>query len=321
MVAVGEMMGYVDLRKKDKSLQSLLVPPNPGSMVYLPYLEFLEDLFMRALNGNPFEQALHLGSLEYLASNKMGEVKQLGFYLDASDLMKHHLLITGISGSGKTHTANVIIEELVNKTYHPVVVLDPHGENVTVGLAGRRLNKLVEEGRVSRKEYAFDFSVLIYTCNMERVNANLQSHDLTLGKDRFHIKPVFNHWTEIHNEKVEHEIKHELKDMIGSFKVTILDSMGLSAEERQRLFVNFVEALWSSRVDGDAEQLMLVIEEAEALEAGTIGRIASEGNKLGISLCLLSQHPTGIDDRILSQMGIQMIGRTTDAMTWSTSGT
>lgn len=55
------------------------------------------------------------------------------------------------------------------------------------------------------------------------------------------------------------------------------------------------------------------LREAESLEAEMVGRIASEGRKFGVSLCLLSQHPTEMGDRVLSQMGIQVMGRTTNA--------
>ena len=58
---------------------------------------------------------------------------------------------------------------------------------------------------------------------------------------------------------------------------------------------------------------MLVVEEADALGDEIVGRIASEGRRLGISMCLLTQHPTEIGGKALSQMGTQIMGRTTDA--------
>jgi DNA helicase HerA-like ATPase len=36
---------------------------------------------------------------------------------------------------------------------------------------------------------------------------------------------------------------------------------------------------------------------------------ASEARKIGISMCLISKHPTDLGSEILSQMGIQIIGR------------
>jgi hypothetical protein len=68
-VAAGEILGYVDLRDPEvRPLRRLSVLPAPGSKVYLPYLEFVEDVFLRDLNGKPFGHALDVGTLESRAA-------------------------------------------------------------------------------------------------------------------------------------------------------------------------------------------------------------------------------------------------------------
>jgi DNA helicase HerA-like ATPase len=58
---------------------------------------------------------------------------------------------------------------------------------------------------------------------------------------------------------------------------------------------------------------LLVVDEAEAMEGSWLARIASEGRKQGCMMCLLSQHPTQIAGRVLSQMSTHVVGRLTDA--------
>jgi hypothetical protein len=55
----------------------------------------------------------------------------------------------------------------------------------------------------------------------------------------------------------------------------------------------------------------MMVEENKALEEETLKKIASEGRKMGISMCLLTQHPAEIDGLVMSQMGTQFMGRTT----------
>jgi DNA helicase HerA-like ATPase len=97
--------------------------------------------------------------------------------------------------------------------------------------------------------------------------------------------------------------------------ITILDISGLPAEIVDvvvsvlcRMIFDF--AMWSDRADG--QPVLLVCEEAhryapqdEALGFGptklAISRIAKEGRKYGVSLCLVSQRPSELSTSILSQ--------------------
>ncbi|UCH01723.1 MAG: ATP-binding protein [Candidatus Bathyarchaeota archaeon] len=301
IMATSEIIGYIDLRDPTtKPLRKLNVPPKPGSKVYLPYYEFLEDIFLRRLDGKPLKHSIHLGKLESKAHCRADGFKELNFYMGATDFTNQHFLISGISGSGKTHTATVIIEELANKTNHPIIVLDPFGEYTSIGIAGKSLKQMREEGNVTLDNYPFDFSVSIHTSNKERVINNLKES------------------AKIHKEYTNFSIKHirkkkELEIDVKRNQITILDAKELSLEERQRFFISYVKAFWNDRVDGRGEPFLLVIEEPQALEGSMINRIASEGRKIGVSMCLLSQHPTMIDSRILSQMGTMIMGRTIDA--------
>ncbi|OYT30813.1 MAG: ATP-binding protein, partial [Thermofilum sp. ex4484_79] len=54
------------------------------------------------------------------------------FYLDPDDLMTHGAII-GMTGSGKTGAAIVLIEEMILKKI-PVIVIDPKGDAVNIAL-------------------------------------------------------------------------------------------------------------------------------------------------------------------------------------------
>jgi DNA helicase HerA-like ATPase len=314
-VATSEIQGYVDLRDPEaRPLRELSVPPSPGSKVYLPSFEFLEDVLLRDLKGKPFVHSLRLGILESQAVAKSGEVKPLSFCMNAEDLMNQHLLIAGVSGSGKTHTAMVIVEELANKTRYPVVVLDPHGEYLTVGLAGRHLQELTADDPATMKNYPFSFRVSLYAYDPDRAVKTFKRLGVESGKGgKFSVESVPGEWSKACSGKAEAEMKEALKEGVKPSQVAIIDASGLPEDERGNFFTCCVKALWQARVQGSTEPFMLVVEDSATVETETLERIASEGRKAGVSMCLLSQHPTKVSRAVLSQTGAQLIGRSTDA--------
>jgi DNA helicase HerA-like ATPase len=137
MLATAQIIGYIDLRNEEQPLSKLLVPPNPGCRIYMPYASFLEDAFKRGTEGKPYKQPLHLGKAEVFAASQEANDQQINFYLDAADLTSKHTLISAVDGAGKTHAATVIIEELANKTSHPIVIFDPNNEYTTIGATAK----------------------------------------------------------------------------------------------------------------------------------------------------------------------------------------
>jgi DNA helicase HerA-like ATPase len=292
----------------------LSVPPSPGSKVYLPSYEFLEDVLLRDLEGKPFIHPLHLGTLESQAVAKSGDAKPLSFCMDAEDLVHQHLLIAGVSGSGKTHTATVIVEELANKTRYPVVVLDPHGEYLTVGLAGKHFQELKTDDPATMKNYPFSFRVSLYVYDADRAARTLKRLEVESGKDgRFSVESVPGEWSKACSGRAEAEMKEALREGVKPGHVAIIDAGGLPEGERGNFFTCCVKALWQARVQGSMEPFLLVVEDSATVETETLERIASEGRKAVVSLCLLSQHVTEVSRAVSSQTGAQLIGRSTDA--------
>jgi DNA helicase HerA-like ATPase len=237
----------------------------------------------------------------------------LSFYLDAGDFRRQHFLVAGMTGVGKTQTATIVVEELANKSDLPVVVLDSFGEYATVGFVGKRFEELVRAGAVSARDYPFEFGVSVFACDPEAVKRRVERCGVSVGKGgRFSVKGFSVKWREFPDGKAVGVIGEELRDAVKSGQVLILDGSGLGLEERRKLFSCCVSALWGCRVDGSVEPFVLVVEEAGTVETELLERIASEGRKFGVSMCLVSQHLSEISERVSSQMGNHMMGRMTD---------
>ena len=159
-LAIAQIIGYIDLRNEAKPTCKLLVPPNPGSRIYMPYASFLEDVFSRGTDGKACAQPVYLGKAEIFGASQEAGDQQIICYLDAVDLTSKHTLISALDGAGKTYTATVIIEELANKTSQPIVILDPNNEYSTVGTAS-----------TSDKNYSFKSQTAIINADKENVDS------------------------------------------------------------------------------------------------------------------------------------------------------
>jgi DNA helicase HerA-like ATPase len=138
MLATAQIIGYIDLRSENQPLKKLLVPPNPGSRIYMPYTAFLEDIFNRGSDGKHYVHSIYLGKAEIIAVSNEDTDEQINFYLNSTDLISKHTLISAIDGAGKTHTAKVIIEELADKTSQPIIIFDPNNEYITISTSANQ---------------------------------------------------------------------------------------------------------------------------------------------------------------------------------------
>jgi len=174
MLAAAQIIGYIDLRNQDQPLSKLLAPPNPGSRIYMPYTSFLEDVFNRGTDGKPYTHPLHLGKAEIIAVSQEGNDEQINYYLNAADLISKHTLISAVDGAGKTHTATVIIEELVNKTSHPIVIFDPNKEYTTIGTAAN-----------PHQNYPFNFQTDLINVNTAKNSPDAIAKKIKQGQITF----------------------------------------------------------------------------------------------------------------------------------------
>lgn len=111
--------GYFD--DKLKGFVNPRIQPDPGVPVFLAS----DALLSQVLSPKVMNEvgSAHLGSL---LTRPVGEVP---IVLDVKNLVSTHLAILASTGSGKSYTAGVLIEELL-RPYNraAVLIIDPHGE-------------------------------------------------------------------------------------------------------------------------------------------------------------------------------------------------
>jgi DNA helicase HerA-like ATPase len=99
--------------------------PNPGAKVYLADDGMLRQVLNRR---QPKEVgAAHIGSL------LLREADAVPIALDVKELVSTHMAILAGTGSGKSYTAGVLVEELLSPYNRAaVLIFDPHGEYGTL---------------------------------------------------------------------------------------------------------------------------------------------------------------------------------------------
>ncbi|MBU2637393.1 MAG: ATP-binding protein [Nanoarchaeota archaeon] len=136
-------IGYcnvIGFRDKNNVLKTLSFP-----FEYNTEVVRADDDFVKATLGlEALKNAAYIGVLD-------GR-KNLKISLDLNKLITKHIFVTGKSGSGKSYTSAVILEELLDKKV-PLVIIDPHGEYSSLANANTDSEKLSEFG-LKPKAYA-----------------------------------------------------------------------------------------------------------------------------------------------------------------------
>ncbi len=118
-----ETIGFFDKTVND--FNNPRIPPNPGDAIYLASSETLSQMLSPKKNADI--GSAHIGSL---LTRKKGEVPVV---LSIKDVVSTHLAILASTGSGKSYTAGVLVEELMNQYNRAaVLIVDPHGEYHTM---------------------------------------------------------------------------------------------------------------------------------------------------------------------------------------------
>src|SRR5829696_5102199 len=101
------------------------IPPQPGDPIFLASSETLSDMLSpRRVSDHG---SAHVGSL---LTRAQGEVPVV---LSVKDVVSTHLAILASTGSGKSYTAGVLVEELMQSHNRAsVLIVDPHGEYHTM---------------------------------------------------------------------------------------------------------------------------------------------------------------------------------------------
>jgi DNA helicase HerA-like ATPase len=128
MLAIAQVLGYVDITKEDKPLKELLVPPNPGSRVYIPIKEFLQDLLNKDLKGKSFREPIEIGTFQGLSSDQLSNNGPVKAFLETEEFITKPSLITAATKSGKTLITQKILTKIIEKKSANIVIFDQYEE-------------------------------------------------------------------------------------------------------------------------------------------------------------------------------------------------
>jgi uncharacterized protein len=116
------VLGYFDHHMK--SFVNPRLAPDQGQPVFLVPSEELKSVISSKVEE---PGSAHVGHLFYRPE---GEVP---VYLDVAELVSKHLAVLAATGSGKSYTVGVILEEIMGKfNKGSILVIDPHGEYDTL---------------------------------------------------------------------------------------------------------------------------------------------------------------------------------------------
>jgi hypothetical protein len=306
------------------------IPPPPGARVYRADAKTLREIFGR---GN-----IKLGRL---LTHPEVEV-----YVDANKMVTRHLAILAITGAGKSNTVSVIVEGLLKLSGMPVI-FDMHSEYVNAEFSGgvkRILPKLnpvyLLYGELRRLVNIDDKAYIqerylreAYSYAMERVQTSsaslidemlsyleeaYRSEEIATG-EKNSISGVIGKLADF-REKYGDILDEHAPEIVEQFeqgRANVID-LGSVDEDYADVIVSHVlrKLLHRRKLRGIAPAFC-ILEEAHILAPAYrptlskywIDRIAREGRKFGIGLCLVSQRPKSLDPNSLSQANNAIIMR------------
>ena len=142
IVAKANVIGSRDRRGL---LRSPKTPFSPGDNVYEADKEMVRSMLGLGHDG------AYIGLLEG---------RDVAVYLDVDKLVRTHCSILARTGSGKSYTTGVIIEELLEHDV-PLLIIDPHGEYVSLKYLNRKQQGLMARFGIAPRGYAS--RVTVYT--------------------------------------------------------------------------------------------------------------------------------------------------------------
>ena len=102
-------------------------PVSPGGVVKYPASKDLGTLLNAGMNNkNP----LYIGSLVAR--------KDIDVFVSADNMVSRHVLVIGMTGSGKSVWVRRAVRELMQKQY-PILIIDPHGDNLGIVQKAKKL--------------------------------------------------------------------------------------------------------------------------------------------------------------------------------------
>lgn len=332
----------------------------PGSTV-----ELADDNLLNRILWQEEKKSICIGAL---STRETVQVK-----LSVNDLISRHCAILAMTGSGKSYTVGVLIEELLSKK-GSLVVFDPHGEYKGIDYAGSKTrvygvkgeNKIKIETSALRPVDFLNLVPDLTDAQRDFIEAVVgitkrfyDKYDLSIIKDIMGLIYDAKDGKEVIAENISQEEVKELSKRVGLTtigstirKIERLNRLGVfelhgtplteivagnqltvvdlsDADERlsETIIATICRRIFEARKayvkdskGGFNIPVFIIVEEAhnfaprsteerKILSKSILKKIAREGRKFGVGLCLVSQRPSRLDSDVLSQCNTQIILR------------
>jgi len=227
------------------------------------------------------QQSLRLGKILHTDIDANINIEKMG-----------RVFITGRSGSGKSYTVGVLIEELMKKQV-PLIIIDRHGEYSSL--------KILEKNNIPDEEHFFD---------KDDPKREYAEHIIEFGDENI------NPWVDL---DIEYLIASRMKDAVRPGNAIIINLRGLDIPIQENVIEQVCARLYKASTLGDIPPHYIFIDEAH-LFAGkkkkpirkTLKLLAQEGRKFGSNLVLITQKPQALDTTIRAQAGTWIIHKLSD---------
>lgn len=219
---------------------------------------------------------LYLGNV---VDTKLFKETKEKFYLDPDDLTTHGVII-GMTGSGKTGAAIVLMEELVLKNI-PIIVIDPKGDAINIALhfpelSPENFKKWIDPLRAEREgitvdEYAQKISelwkkgILNYIDNLKPLRQLSENSEILVftpgysGGMTISILHDLNMPQDLTWERDEEILLEKIKNTVSALlELTGRDSDPLRSNEHI-LISNIIEYSWRNNIKLDFSKLLAFI--------------------------------------------------------------
>ncbi len=261
-----------------------------GVIGEIPLTPFAVNSEMRLATDEEIIGALGLHQ-EGASSLQIGSILHSNIVANLNIEKMGRIFITGKSGSGKSYTVGVILEELIKKNV-PLLIIDRHGEFSSL--------KILDKPNIPAEE-------TFYT------QENKQKY---LEKIIEFGDPSLNPGVDL---DISYLLASSVEDLVKPGTVIIINLRGIDLNRQEFVIERLCHKLYMASTSGTIPPHFIFIDEAH-LFAGkkkkpvmeTLQRVAQEGRKFGSNLVVITQKPQALDTTIRAQAGTWIIHKLTD---------
>lgn len=350
-----KILGYV----QDNGIELPRYGIKPGALVNLA-----DDEILRGILKQDDKKSAFVGTISTRNT--------VPVYVSINDLISRHCAVLAMTGSGKSYTVGVIIEELLKKK-GSVIVFDPHGEYKGIRFMDSKTTVYGVRGEMKIKIETHSLRVSDFVNLVPDITdpqRDLLEEVLGIAfkfYEKYDLRIILKILNIMYDKKEEKDIETDifpeteivhiikkvgistigalmrrierlnrmdifevdgtpLEDIVDGNQLTVIDLSDADERVSETIVATISRRIFEARKayvkDGNGElriPTFLIIEEAHnfaprsaeedrpILSKNVLKKIAREGRKFGVGLCIVSQRPNKLDSDVLSQCNTQII--------------